>query len=311
MTDAPPIICTLSAEALRGYAFGMRDALTIASRATAFNLGSMLTQIRSLSEIADGFADRLEEAGTSDPAKAEPPTPERPLYRPTGWDEAGGFEDARDALADLDLPLLTPAPLTSNQWPGERWAALTPTAEGDTGIEWFASAAEAAAFCDAARAAAQDALTAAAPEPAETRAPNAPPRIRPPKSGPRSIIDLTEAEALDLKRRYEAGAQSVQAIADAFRIPATSIYSRAKGQNWQRGAGPTAATTPIIPKPIDEKSAPLPAIPMSAEDKAEARERLRTGDSKGARDIIEWFGCTPEEAQRLVDDWRAKNGKGA
>lgn len=59
-----------------------------------------------------------------------------------------------------------------------------------------------------------------------------------------------------------------------------------------------------------------PAIPgppevMTTEDKAEARERLRTGQAKGARDIMEWFGCTQEEAQEIVDAHRARMGKAA
>ncbi|UPY35522.1 hypothetical protein [Sediminicoccus sp. KRV36] len=51
--------------------------------------------------------------------------------------------------------------------------------------------------------------------------------------------------------------------------------------------------------------------PMSTEDKAEALERLRTGTSRGARDIVDYFGCTAEEAQELVDRHRAKMGKAA
>jgi hypothetical protein len=82
-------------------------------------------------------------------------------------------------------------------------------------------------------------------------------------------------------------------------VPSTgAVAAQAKKLDLRRRL-PAAVGEPIAPKGEA-------AIPLTTEDKAEARERLRTGQSKGAKDIIEWFGCSPEEAHELVDEWRAK-----
>lgn len=78
----------------------------------------------------------------------------------------------------------------------------------------------------------------------------------------------------------------------------------------QAGAPPPA---PAAPQPDQRYSGaprtrdadPSADTAMNTEDLHEAREQLRTGKAKGARDIFEWFGCAPEEAQRIVDEFRA------
>lgn len=41
-------------------------------------------------------------------------------------------------------------------------------------------------------------------------------------------------------------------------------------------------------------------------DKHEIREKLRTGQYKGTRAIVEDYACPEDEAQALVDEHRAK-----
>ena len=322
-----PPLSSLSAEGLRAYAMGLHDAQldlysawALTGMAETDATSMVITMLaRSWADqhtIAEGFADRLE-------ALALPEDLRPTLYWPPGWTAADGAPDIDEAMAYAGAVLLQPAEMCSTEWDGTRWAVCVPIGDGDTDIEWFDTQEEAQAFCNDATTAAQDAIDAAAtPQPEapvvlppdfgalrrlpEPEAPHAPPIENPPSAGiSRAITDLTEAESLDLKQRFEAGVESVSALATAFRIAATSIYSRAKYQKWRRGAGPTAATVLIIP--AAHREAP-PITSMTTEDKAEARERLRTGATKGARDIVDWFGCTQDEAQDLVDAWRAKGG---
>lgn len=343
MTEKPPVICTLSAEGLRGYASGLLLAsvhLTKAMERANFvetdEINMLMWVVQGAwqreAAIAEGFADRMNAiAWAPDPAfkprppeataPAEPEEVADPLYWLAGENADEAVADIHSMMDYAEVELLQPAEIRSTAWAGSRWAVRIPIGDGDADIEWFDTQEEAQAFCDDVTAAAQDAIDAAATPQPQPEAPHAPTVEALPSAGTtRAISDLTEAESLDLKRRFEAGIESVSALATAFRIAATSIYSRAKSQKWRRGAGPTAATTLIIPAPHREtqrpanrpgpQPEPIAAIPdaMTTEDKAEARERLCTGAAKGARDIVDWFGCSQDEAQALVDAWRAKGG---
>lgn len=84
-------------------------------------------------------------------------------------------------------------------------------------------------------------------------------------------------------------------------IPAEYLGAAMSRSRTPQMAEKPAPTTPIV------KAAPA----MIPEDQAEAREGLRTGRFRGAKDIVEEYGCTQAEAQALVDAHRAKLGKAA
>ena len=66
--------------------------------------------------------------------------------------------------------------------------------------------------------------------------------------------------------------------------------------------------------PIGSAIAPpttTPIPPMTTEDQAEALERLRKGIDKGARDVMEYFGCSHSEAMQVVERHRARQQRAA
>lgn len=67
------------------------------------------------------------------------------------------------------------------------------------------------------------------------------------------------------------------------------------------------------PKDVGEPIAPRgeAGIPLTSGDRHEIREKLRTGQYKGTLAIVEDYGCPADEAQALVDEHRARNGKAA
>lgn len=77
------------------------------------------------------------------------------------------------------------------------------------------------------------------------------------------------------------------------------------GAAASRSRSPQMAEKPATPPVVTA------APEMLAEDKAEALAGLRTGRFKGAKDIIEEYGCTQAEALALVDQHRARMGKAA
>lgn len=103
-----------------------------------------------------------------------------------------------------------------------------------------------------------------------------------------------KASKLELHRRGEA-------------IPPE--YAGAAESRTARRSAPEATPAPIPTKPPGAPIKPTPA--MLPEDKAEAREKLRTGEFKGARAIIEEYGCTEAEAMALVEEHRNRMGKAA
>lgn len=96
-------------------------------------------------------------------------------------------------------------------------------------------------------------------------------------------------------------------IASQLGIPEGSINAWASTRGWRKELAAIQARAAEKPAPAPIK----PAAEMLPEDKAEAREKLRTGEFKGARAIIEEYGCTEAEALALVEEHRARMGKAA
>jgi transposase len=118
----------------------------------------------------------------------------------------------------------------------------------------------------------------------------------------------TKALPDDVKARARAmfiAGKPMPEIGQELGVPKTTINTWAGKYGWREERDAAKGRPASMPGPKPE---PIAAVTeaMTTEDKAEARERLRTGQSKGAKDLIEWFGCTADEAQALVDEWRAK-----
>lgn len=119
-------------------------------------------------------------------------------------------------------------------------------------------------------------------------------------------------ERLEILRRDYPGKRPLEEVlSDVNALPGppvpttAAVAAKAKTMGLQRRQPPEVG--PAI--------APPPAIaagmPMTTEDKAEALERLRKGVDKGAKDVMEYFGCSDQEALALVDQHRARMGRAA
>jgi hypothetical protein len=217
------------------------------------------------------------------------------------------FSTLAEALAET--PEATPVAMACSEWAGTRYAFRVPSDEGTYEICLTETLEEAQAYI------------------ADPPSPEHDPTPTPEETAQAGLADaVAESLADDQAQRHSTKAlpDDVKAraremflkgvpmpkIGAQLGIPKTTINTWASKYGWREERDAGKGRPAGMPR---AKPTPIAAVPdaMTTEDKAEARERLRTGKSKGARDIMDWFGCTQAEAQALVDEHRARGGKAA
>jgi hypothetical protein len=106
-----------------------------------------------------------------------------------------------------------------------------------------------------------------------------------------------------LRRLYPSTMPVEEILAEVNLLPGPFVASMGAVEAQARKLGLSRKHPPRLDGAIaPEKGIEVP--PMTTEDKAEAREMLRKGKLNGARDVMEFFGCTHTEALDLVDAHR-------
>jgi hypothetical protein len=141
-----------------------------------------------------------------------------------------------------------------------------------------------------------------------------------PRTSLRSDSPWTE-ERLALLGRCYPTIMSIGAILDRLaEMPGLEITSENAVRRKAEKLGLHRRGQPIPPEfagaaasrsRVPQNAAPIvTATPaMLPEDKAEALEKLRKGEFRGARDIIEEYGCTQEEAMAIMEQHTARQQK--
>lgn len=95
-------------------------------------------------------------------------------------------------------------------------------------------------------------------------------------------------------------------IAAQIGIPEGSINAWASTRGWRKELAVLQAFAAESKPPVLR-----PVHALIPEEEAEAREMLRTGKAEGAKDLAEWFGCSLEAVQPIVDAHRAGEERAA
>lgn len=119
----------------------------------------------------------------------------------------------------------------------------------------------------------------------------------------------SEREGL-LRRLYPSTMPVEEIFQELNLLPGPPVASLGATLAQAKKLGLTRKQPPRLDDAIPPPKGTEPP-PMTTEDKAEAREMLRKGKLKGARDVMEFFGCTQAEALDLLDAHRANMGKAA
>lgn len=154
---------------------------------------------------------------------------------------------------------------------------------------------------------------AEAPEAEEVEASLAAPEPEPPAKPPHHAQSRAENGAKPdtwtpdrqglLRSLYPSTMPVEQILHEVNLLPGPLVASMGAVEAQARKLGLSRKQLPRLDGAIaPEKGIEVP--PMTTEDKAEAREMLRKGKLKGARDVMEFFGCTHAEALDLVDAHR-------
>jgi hypothetical protein len=331
-------LADLTPPELRAYARGLRNSTVIASlpaerpldgrlygemQATVMLYGTLITACMREAELVEHFAARLEAAEAASPAEDEDDNPV--VFWLAQDPEAGHFESAEDAV--YTAPVLEPVEIASNGWPATRWAIREFISDdGDTQISWADTREEMMAYAadllspdptpeEASQPGLADAVAESladqtgAADPAQEAAPRDCEGAGAATSAPLASAPTRDDVKARAREMFLKGVPMPK-IGALLGIPKTTINTWASKYGWREERDAGKGRPAGMPR---AKPTPIAAVPdaMTTEDKAEARERLRTGKSKGARDIMDWFGCTQAEAQALVDEYRAGTGKAA
>lgn len=274
--------------------------------------------------LAAAASDEPQQQAAGTYRKTEPASEAQgqPWYRFVGTEH--DFETLAEAMEASDGG---PLGLESSEWLGTRWAVIVPDADNQHHIATADTEQDARALLDleteeeTTQAGLADAVADSLAEP-------------PPASEPKPSPIWTE-ERLALLRRLWPTTMHLDAIHAALnalpgepisspggvKVKASKLelhrrgeaipreYAGAAESRTARRSAPEATSAPTPTKPPAAPIKPTPA--MLPEDKAEAREKLRTGEFKGARAIIEEYGCTEAEAMALVEEHRNRKGKAA
>lgn len=336
-------IHTLPPAELRGYARGLRETAARLGTAwgqsgmvDAYEMSLMVAMIRDAwtreAEMVEGFAARLPDDASPAPAPAAPICPEADAECLTGCTilqdgRCAWNKPAEPAPAPKAAPE-PPAPATgrpTSTWTEAREALLTllyPTIICPEAIYRLVQALPGPPIASLQamrqRARAMDLERRGQPLPAgytdqplATRSPMGMPghlkTLTPPV--PRANSPWSE-ERLALLRRLMPTIMHLDAIHAALNalpgppIPTPdAVRAKAAKLDIHRRGAPVpedyaTATTARTRAPQAATS------PLSAEEQAESWQRLDAGESLGAKDLAEWFGCPLEAVQPIVDAWR-------
>jgi hypothetical protein len=322
-------IHNLPPEQLRGYARGLRETADLlhaawnpvsdgAERECNVLVDAIHASWLREAELVEGFAARLKEATpklAGDAPNAPFSTHGMTLYR--GLLRRADAHTSPTAAAPMQVcfaaDIQCPPGCTASAG-GTCARQEQPTAE--TGAPDLADEAQpsrgegdhagATAPLAAAPTEEESAQTGLADAVAESLAePQASTTIQPPLAG--MAEDILKARREKAKAAFLTG-EKPKDIARQLGIPEGSINSWASKYGWRKDLAVIQANqqhqlTRTLPTPLAEPIKPSPT--MLPEDMAEAREKLRTGEFKGAKAIMEEYGCTQDEAQALVDAHRA------
>jgi hypothetical protein len=311
MTQHP--IFTLPPSELRGYARGLRETAALLT-GTGMGLHESVSLLviatreawEREAELVEGFAARLDAVEVA--------------LTEAQREQHGDFHFSPEAMAEIEAMLPPNAEETKDRLIDAGIRAAARQARADFLTEHLRTLS-----AEAAQAGLAEAVAESLAEQATPSEPNLEPKPSP----------IWTEERLALLRRLWPTTMHLDAIHAALNaLPGEPISSpggvkvkASKLELHRRGdaippeyAGAAESRTARRsaprrhrhPPPTTPPAAPIKPTPaMLPEDKAEAREKLRTGEFKGAKAIMEEYGCTQDEAQALVDEHRNRMGKAA